>query len=94
MHTEGKQARTRKRQRNSLPSSEESLEREVTSVEDLLGELKPTYDDDNVAFETAEMYANDGGRFSFLLFTNAPSRSQEYDEAATKRLATALDQIP
>ena len=74
-------------------ASHESLERQVNSVEDMLGEIRPTYDYDTISFETAEAYADAGGRFAFSMFPDTPSRSQEYDDAAVRALTAALDEV-
>jgi hypothetical protein len=71
-----------------------ALERQVNSAEALLADVTPEYDYDTIAFETAEAYANEGGRFAFSLFEDVPSRSQEYEEAAVKALTAALNEIP
>jgi hypothetical protein len=71
-----------------------SLEEDVVYAEDIIGELLPVYDEDNVAFETAEMYAEIGGRFGFPMFSDSQSRSQEYDQAAEEALEVALDKVP
>lgn len=70
------------------------LERQVNSAEELLGDVMPVYDYDTIAFQTAEAWANEGGRFAFLLFNDPPSRSQEYEEAAVRALTAALDEVP
>lgn len=62
-------------------------------VDDVIGEVRPHYDKDNVAFETAEVYASVGGRFGFPLFSNATSRSQEYDRAADRGARKALAKV-
>jgi hypothetical protein len=79
--------------RKSTRGSAESLEAQVNSVEDILGEIKPAYDYDIISFETAEAYADSGGRFAFSMFPDAPSRSQQYDEAAVKSMAAALEKV-
>lgn len=74
--------------------SKPPLKRRVNSAEELLGDVEPIYDYDTIAFETAEVFANEGGRFAFSLFSDAPNRSQKYEEAAKRALTAALDKIP
>jgi len=78
---------------NSRSGSRGSLQTQMNSVEEVLGEINTEYDYDIISFETAEAYADSGGRFAFSMFPDAPSRAQQYDEAAVKSMAAALEKV-
>ena len=73
-------------------SARPQLEDDVVYPEDNIGELVPVYDEDNVAFETAEMHA-DTGRFGFPMFLESSSRSAEYERLADDAMEEDLSEI-
>ena len=67
--------------------------RRVINAERIVGRLLPKFDEDNVEFETAEIYANEGGQFGFPMFRDSQSRAQQYDRATEEALNKALQKI-
>jgi hypothetical protein len=87
--------KTAKKSRSAAVNRASTLHRTrgIINAERIVGKLLPEFDEDNVEFETAEIYANEGGQFGFPMFRDSQSRAQQYDRATDEALSKALQKI-
>jgi len=84
------------KQRSTLNRGEVARQNGFIRVEDVIGVRNPSYDEDNIAVETAELYAGIGGWGTVVLVSGVPRAVQDignYEKASRKMIQERLAQI-
>jgi len=64
-----------------------SVDRDIVLVEELVGDIRPTYNYEILNFETAELFASERGRTSFPLQPQVGENEYGYEEDQKRSLS-------